>query len=134
MHLSMLRSEDLATSVNLLGVHPCRVWCCQNGDPLRIQMPAVRQVDIRILNWTAVLLVPPRLMDWYVQTLPLRWRAASRRRRRKSRRAAGRARTGGQLPPPLATKKTHGGLGLLGFLVAGEGAPRGEMWMGVESG
>lgn len=73
MHLSMLRSEDLATPANLLGMHPCRAWCCQNGDPLRIQMPAVRQVDIRILQWTAVLLVPPRLMDWYVQTLPLRW-------------------------------------------------------------
>ena len=45
----------------------------RHRDAVLVQMPTMRQVDIRILQWTAVLLVPPRLMDWYVQTLPLRW-------------------------------------------------------------
>lgn len=38
---------------------------------------------------------------------------------------------GFSFPLPLPLKKR---LGLLGFLVAGEEAPHGQMWMGVTSG
>ena len=45
----------------------------------------------------------------------------------------GGPRAAAELSPPLPVEKPHGG-GLLGFLVAGEGAPRGQMRKGVGSG
>ncbi|EMS58011.1 hypothetical protein TRIUR3_05827 [Triticum urartu] len=66
-------------------------------------MLAVWQVDIQILQGPAVLPVPPRLVDWYVQQLPVPWwRAASNRRRRKR---VGRARAGAESPLPLPAEE-----------------------------
>ena len=93
-------------------------------------MPAVRQVDIRILQQPGVLPVPPRLVDWDVQPLLLpRWRAASSRHQWRRKRA-GRARVGAEppLPPSLPAEDAHGfarvwcWLAGQGFLVAREGA------------
>ncbi|KAE8810208.1 hypothetical protein D1007_13092 [Hordeum vulgare] len=67
------------TAAHLLRMHPRRPRHGRHRNPLRIQMPTVRQRDIVVRERHAVLSVPPRLVHRDTQTLT---RPVGRRRRR----------------------------------------------------
>ncbi|KAE8768201.1 hypothetical protein D1007_60358 [Hordeum vulgare] len=74
----LLRCQLPSAETHLLRVHPRRPRHGWHRDPLRIQLPVMREGDIRVRQQDMVLPVPPRLLHRNADTLG---RPAGRRRR-----------------------------------------------------